>query len=422
MRKGNERGWQVHPIMFQARAALIPLLAAVVWLSGGAIDASANRFGPPWQSRVAVDQATLYTQADRAAAQVGPLARGQIVVVIGESVAADGTAWTRVPDGFLLSSDVEEDYRPWIAEVSVPSVSIYARPSTKEPIRRTAKQGDLQRVVGVSPGIEGDTGLWWATTEGYVGLHTLRTSASEWATDWALPTGADAPLGWWGAIRSTANVRAAPTTRAPVVGQLASGDRVKVLSEIKGDPVGANTTWYRIDGGRYAGAVVHSSLVTRMPEPRPIVVPRPDDAPAGLGTIVVSRGASTLTYLDTDSKPLLATYVSLGRAGVDTPEGEYSTLGKYHFDTMSSLTVANADHAYNLPNVPFVQYYLDGGYAIHSTYWHDQFGLRESQGCINVTWSDGAFLFGLTQPTVADDEVARWAIGTLVATPVLIVN
>ena len=217
-------------------------------------------------------------------------------------------------------------------------------------------------------------------------------------------------------------MRAAATTKAPIVGSLVPGDRVKVLAEVKGDAVGTNTTWYRIDGGRYAGAVVHSSLVTRMPDPKPVVPPRPTDAPAGLGTIVVSRSASTLTYLDVDNKPRFSTYVSLGRAGVDTPEGEYATMGKYRFDTMSSNTVSNADHAYYLPNVPFVQYYLDGGYAIHSTYWHDQFGLVESQGCINLTWGDGAYLFGLTQPTVADGDIARWALGDTPATPVLIVQ
>src|SRR5438067_6527203 len=97
-------------------------------------------------------------------------------------------------------------------------------------------------------------------------------------------------------------------------------------------------------------------------------------------------------------------------------------MGKYRFDPMTSNSVSNADHAYYLPNVPFVQYYLDGGYAIHSTYWHDSFGLGESQGCINLTWSDGAFLFGLTQPTVPADEVDKWAVGTIVATPLLIVG
>jgi lipoprotein-anchoring transpeptidase ErfK/SrfK len=406
----------------RTRAVVVSILAATVWLATGTLVASANRFGPPWQSRVTVDQTTLFSQPDRASTPIGPLARGAIVVVVNETTAADGTAWTQVPDGWLVSSDIAEETSPWIAEVTVASVSIYARPNTSEPIRRTAKQGDLLRVTGASPGIEGDTSTWWATTEGYVGLGTLRESTSDWAKDWTLPAGADAPTGWWAAIRSQANVRAAATTRAPIVGSLVPGDRVKVLAEVKGDAVGTNTTWYRIDGGRYAGAVIHSSLVTRMPDPKQVVPPRPTDAPAGLGTIVVSRAASTLTYLDVDNTPRFSTYVSLGRAGVDTPEGEYETMGKYRFDPMTSTSVSNADHAYYLPNVPFVQYYLDGGYAIHSTYWHDHFGLVESQGCINLTWGDGAYLFGLTQPTIADGDIARWAIGETPATPVLIVQ
>jgi L,D-transpeptidase catalytic domain/Bacterial SH3 domain len=403
------------------RRMLAAVVVTLVLLSVGVSSASANRFGPPWQSRVVVDRTMLYSQADRGSPPVGPLLHGQVVVVVNETTGTDGAAWTQVPDGYVSSADIAEDDTPWIAEVSVASVSIYARPNTREPIRRTAKQGDLLRVAGISPGIEGDTAIWWATTEGYVGLHTLRTATSDFARMWTLPDGSDAVGGWWGGIRSQTNVRAAPTTRAPIVGTLVPGDRVKVLSEVQGDAVGTNATWYRIDGGRFAGAVVHSSLVARLPEPKAILAPRPTDAPAGLGTIVVSRTASTLTYLDADNNPRFATYVSLGRAGVETPEGEYETMGKYHFDTMSSTTVQNADHAYNLPNVPFVQYYLDGGYAIHSTYWHDHFGLVESQGCINLTWSDGAFLFALTQPSVPDDVVARWAVGTIVATPLLIV-
>ncbi len=403
--------WAFMPVLGGLACAALGLLAPPVL---------ASRFDPPWQSRVVVDQTTLYSRADRGSPPVGPLVRGQVVVVVNELTGTDGKAWTQVPDGFVQSSDVAEDMTPWIAEVSMPSVSIYARPSAKEPIRRSAKQGDLLRVTGVSPGIEGDTATWWATTEGYVGLHTLREATSDWAKNWALPDGSGATSGWWGAIRSQANVRTAPTTDAPVVGALVPGDRVKVLDELKGAAVNGNSTWYRIDGGRYAGAVVHSSLVSRMPEPKPVVAGRPDDAPPGLGTLVVSRSAATLTYLDADNKPQFATYVSLGRAGVETPQGEYETMGKYRFDTMSSLTVANADHAYHLPNVPFVEYYLDGGYAIHSTYWHDHFGLVESQGCINLTWSDGEYLFGLTQPTVADGDVAKWAIN-IPASPLLIV-
>src|SRR5437868_10949156 len=74
--------------------------------------AYAGRFGSPWQSRVVVDRTVLYAQADRTSAAIGPLARGQIVVVTGESKADDGTDWTQTPDGFVLSSDVAEDITP----------------------------------------------------------------------------------------------------------------------------------------------------------------------------------------------------------------------------------------------------------------------------------------------------------------------
>src|SRR5947209_3000821 len=106
----------------------IPFLVGLAWLTHLALatPVHANRFGPPWQSRVAVDQTTLFSQPDRSSAPVGPLARGQIVVVVNEKDADDGTAWTQVPDGWIVSRDIAEETAPWIAEVSLPSVLIYA--------------------------------------------------------------------------------------------------------------------------------------------------------------------------------------------------------------------------------------------------------------------------------------------------------
>src|SRR6516164_7830195 len=100
-------------------------LALLGWLTVGGVSAYANRFGPPWQSRVSVDSTTLYSQADKASTPVGPLTRGQIVVVVNESTAADGTAWSQTPDGWVGSDQITEEFQPWIAEVTVPSVSIY---------------------------------------------------------------------------------------------------------------------------------------------------------------------------------------------------------------------------------------------------------------------------------------------------------
>src|SRR5260370_39706366 len=101
-------------------AGLIPLIGLILALIQGTLTALANRFGPPWHSRIVVDQATLLGQPDPAAAPVGPLTRGQIVVVVSESKSSDGTKWTQTPDGWIASSQIAEDIQPWIAEVSAP--------------------------------------------------------------------------------------------------------------------------------------------------------------------------------------------------------------------------------------------------------------------------------------------------------------
>ena len=335
------------------------------------------------------------------------------MVVIGSQ-----SDMSQTPDGWLASSDIEEAIKPWIGQVSDASATLYARPNTQEGALRDASQGDLVRVTGVSPGIDGDTNLWWATTEGYLGLHSIKSADNPAAQQWTLPAADEAKNGWWG-IAKAANVRAAPQTDAPVVGEFSGGEHVKVISEEQGDDVDGSSTWYRIDGGRFAGAHVHSSLIDRQPEPNPTIAP-PDRELGHDPWVVVDRAASTLTLLR-DGTPQFTTLVSLGKAGVETSDGTYSTYIKYRADRMTSTTVPNAEHSYDLPNVPFTQYFKDDGSAIHGTYWHDEFGTNQSQGCINLTWTDSEYLFDQTNPQIPGDQIG-FAIDPAQATPVVIVN
>ena len=45
---------------------------------------------------------------------------------------------------------------------------------------------------------------------------------------------------------------------------------------------------------------------------------------------------------------------------------------------------------YNLPNVPYIMYFSNSeipgwrGYGLHGTYWHSDFGVRRSHGCVNL--------------------------------------
>src|SRR5260370_33693945 len=115
-------------VVRRARWVVVPLLGVLTYAAMGVAPPTvlASRFDPPWQSRVVVDQTTLYSQADRGSAPVGPLSRGQVVVVVKELTGSDGKPWTQVPDGFVPSSDIAEDMTHWIAEVSLPRVAIYS--------------------------------------------------------------------------------------------------------------------------------------------------------------------------------------------------------------------------------------------------------------------------------------------------------
>lgn len=385
--------------------------------------AHADRFGLPWQGVVVVDGVVTRAEATSQSQAIGPLGKGARVPVLaaveGEPGPDGSATWYSTSVGFLPGAVVREDREPWIAEVTRNRVPIHAKPDAKSPIRRHAKAADLLRVVGVSPGLDGDQNVWWATTEGFVPLDAIREATSDAASRWTMPQAAEAATGWWGQITDLANVRAVPSTRAPIVGHLSRGQRVKVLGEEQGQVVSGSPVWYRIDGGRYAGARVHSSLIKRTAPP-PASAVAPDRPPADQTWIVVDRKASTLTLVE-GGRPSFVTYVSLGKAGVDTPKGDYSTFGKFRRDDMTSSSVPNATGSYDLPNVPFTQYYAEGGYAIHGTYWHDGYGTVQSQGCVNLTVTDGAYLFERTKPSVPSGANERWA-SIAQATPVIILD
>ncbi|NRA36349.1 MAG: L,D-transpeptidase [Polyangiaceae bacterium] len=105
--------------------------------------------------------------------------------------------------------------------------------------------------------------------------------------------------------------------------------------------------------------------------------------------------------------PTYVTLISSGRGLLGDPEKVPSTiLGTFmiHSKHVSS-TMDGADDksdSFNLRDVPFVQYFHKG-YALHGTYWHDDFGRVRSHGCINLSPVDAAWLFEWTDPNVFPD-------------------
>jgi lipoprotein-anchoring transpeptidase ErfK/SrfK len=143
-----------------------------------------------------------------------------------------------------------------------------------------------------------------------------------------------------------------------------------------------------------------------------IAAPSPGVPAAEIGpgqAIVISLGQKSLSLVHGEDATF-TTYVALGRASLDTPSGTYQVLDAYRLDDMSSDRNPDAAESYSLPNVPWTLYFQEGGYAIHGTYWHDAFGTDQSQGCVNLTVSDAAYVYG------------QLSSGGARGTPVLIVD
>lgn len=56
---------------------------------------------------------------------------------------------------------------------------------------------------------------------------------------------------------------------------------------------------------------------------------------------------------------------------------------------------------YDLPGVGWTILFSGSGAAVHSTYWHNDFGTPRSRGCINVLPEDAKWLFRWSNPPVA---------------------
>ncbi len=77
--------------------------------------------------------------------------------------------------------------------------------------------------------------------------------------------------------------------------------------------------------------------------------------------------------------------VSTGLPATPTVQGDFTVQRKYSAQTMTGP-------GYYLPDVPYVAYFY-AGYALHGTYWHNNFGQPMSHGCVNLPTSEAEWFY-----------------------------
>jgi lipoprotein-anchoring transpeptidase ErfK/SrfK len=131
------------------------------------------------------------------------------------------------------------------------------------------------------------------------------------------------------------------------------------------------------------------------PTPSPIL-PTAPPLPPSLTPAPLSIPSDGVRWIDVDlTHQLLTAYegqnlvritpVSTGLTHTPTPIGQYHIWIKLRYDDMSGP-------GYYLSNVPYVMYF-HGGYGLHGTTWHANFGHPMSHGCVNLPTAEAEWLF-----------------------------
>lgn len=83
-----------------------------------------------------------------------------------------------------------------------------------------------------------------------------------------------------------------------------------------------------------------------------------------------------------------------------TPSGAHPIWRKLVSLHMSGGTTGGG---WDLPGVGWTTLFVGSGVAVHSTFWHNNFGVPMSRGCVNAQPDDAKWVFRWTQPVVPYD-------------------
>jgi len=151
--------------------------------------------------------------------------------------------------------------------------------------------------------------------------------------------------------------------------------------------------------------------------------PLSPDVPAREKRIEISIDFQTLRAYEGDtlvketlvSTGLPSTSLDPAALPTDTPNGDHIVRSKNPSVHMGDGTLRSDAEAYELPGVPWVSYFEINGYAMHGTYWHNNFGVTMSHGCVNMPSEDAKWIYRWCTPSPQETST-----NNVYHTPVLI--
>jgi lipoprotein-anchoring transpeptidase ErfK/SrfK len=98
-------------------------------------------------------------------------------------------------------------------------------------------------------------------------------------------------------------------------------------------------------------------------------------------------------------------YLSSGDIPTNTPVGDFNIMVKMPSKHMGEADLAASLDDYVIPGVPWTSFFTERGHAFHGTYWHDNFGVPMSHGCINMRPEEAKWIYRWSLPLSTFDDI-----------------
>lgn len=179
------------------------------------------------------------------------------------------------------------------------------------------------------------------------------------------------------------------------------------------------TLWYRIFDDLVSVPYFVQSTHLRMIPPEEItpITPEIDFVDK---RVEVNLTMQTLTAYEYD-KNVFQTTISSGLIqgnpngiGLTTPTGTFNIREKMPSKHMGRGSLVSDVDAYVLPGVPWTSFFTEAGHAFHGTYWHENYGVPMSHGCVNMRTNEAKWLFRWLRPIHDGPQLYRRGYGTKV--------
>jgi len=280
------------------------------------------------------------------------------------------------------------------------TVAFYKEPNTKSERLATRGRDESFRILEeVQAPFSAHNDRWFRTELGYA--HSA----------WVLPVQLYPPQpfiqdleewGFWGEISQIyTEGRTAPDVNAARKYRFYGGTVFHVIEAVEDS---AGTGWYKVVDDYPPKQVGNHQWILARDVRR---IPRAELAPihpfVSNKRMEMNLAAQSLTCYEGDT-PVFQTLTASGLGGVlATPPGEYCVLLKQASRHMSNVPYEGSPELqttdiFDLPGVPWNTFFAMDGSAIHGAYWHNDFGVPRSHGCINVPIRAGQWIYRWTHP------------------------